>query len=394
MSETSLPVNNTHTNEALENNLKELLDKMLTYFEKFLLTKEDLAALEKKLNDYENLLELVDIMNNVFQSLTEKIDEKLEANNEAGNYDELEKMLQKHENEIRNHIRIEQQLKLYADSIQAKLEESEKARDEMTEQTKAMMNTIKKDNQKLTESLKLKSEENEKLCLTVRNLEDLKRDYENKLQGIPQLHERINHLEKKSKTRNISPANNGSINVSKDTSTIGYGIENLKKLDVESEYKGISSKPEAERKSVKALGATHYTSPMKFIQKTLSNASNTSLTGNKSKEFVRVKLEVADSKHRKDLEGLKKSYQRFYNPNKTLTRERDGERERQSNSMSKTRELKAIYSIPLMTHSSNSSLLQVANLSHRDFAATKLHQRSNSHGTKHRATHSFVKAAE
>ncbi len=79
---------------------------MLTYFEKFLLTKEDLAALEKKLNDYENLLELVDIMNNVFTSLTEKVDEKLEANNEAGNYDELEKALQKHENEIRNHIRV------------------------------------------------------------------------------------------------------------------------------------------------------------------------------------------------------------------------------------------------------------------------------------------------
>jgi len=31
-------------------------------------------------------------------------------------------------------------LKLYADSIQAKLEDSEKAREEMTEQTKAMMN--------------------------------------------------------------------------------------------------------------------------------------------------------------------------------------------------------------------------------------------------------------
>ena len=29
MSETSLPVNNTHTNEALENNLKELLDKVI-----------------------------------------------------------------------------------------------------------------------------------------------------------------------------------------------------------------------------------------------------------------------------------------------------------------------------------------------------------------------------
>jgi len=365
---------------------------MLTYFEKFLITKEDLASLEKKLNDYENLLELVEIMNNVFSSLTEKVDEKLSVNSEAGNYDELEKTLQKHENEIRNHIRIEQQLKLYADSIQAKLEDSEKARAEITEQTKAMMNNVKKDNQKLTESLKLKNEENDKLSVTVKNLEDLRKDYESKLQGIPQLHERINHLEKKSKTRNISPAN-VSVSVSKDTSTIGYGIENLKKLDVEAEYKMLSSKPEAERKSVKALGATHYASPMKFIQKTLSNASNTSMAGNKSKEFVRVKLEVADNKHRKDLEGLKKSYQRFYNPNKTLSRERDSDRDRQSNSMSKTRELKAIYSIPLM-NASNSSLLQMANLSHRDFGSSKMHQRSNSHGTRHKPSASFVKATE
>jgi len=392
MSETSIPNNVANTNEVLENNLKDLLDKMLTYFEKFLITKEDLASLEKKLNDYENLLELVEIMNNVFSSLTEKVDEKLSVNSEAGNYDELEKTLQKHENEIRNHIRIEQQLKLYADSIQAKLEDSEKARAEMTEQTKAMMNNVKKDNQKLTESLKLKSEENDKLSVTVKNLEDLRKDYESKLQGIPQLHERINHLEKKSKTRNISPAN-VSVSVSKDTSTIGYGIENLKKLDVEAEYKMLSSKPEPERKSVKALGATHYASPMKFIQKTLSNASNTSMAGNKSKEFVRVKLEVADNKHRKDLEGLKKSYQRFYNPNKTLSRERDSDRDRQSNSMSKTRELKAIYSIPLM-NASNSSLLQMANLSHRDFGSSKMHQRSNSHGTRHKPSASFVKATD
>jgi len=393
MSETSIPNNVANTNEVLENNLKDLLDKMLTYFEKFLITKEDLSSLEKKLNDYENLLELVDIMNNVFTSLSEKVDEKLSVNSEAGNYDELEKTLQKHENEIRNHIRIEQQLKLYADSIQAKLEDSEKARAELTEQTKAMMNNVKKDNQKLTESLKLKNEENEKLSVTVRNLEDLRKDYECKLQGIPQLHERINILEKKSKTRNISPAN-VSVSVSKDTSTIGYGIENLKKLDVEAEYKMLSSKPEPERKSVKGLGATHYASPMKFIQKTLSNASNTSMAGNKSKEFVRVKLEVADNKHRKDLEGLKKSYQRFYNPNKTLSRERgDSDRDRQSNSMSKTRELKAIYSIPLM-NASNSSLLQMANLSHRDFGSSKMHQRSNSHGTRHKPSASFVKATE
>ena len=52
---------------------------------------------------------------------------------------------------------------------------------------------------------------------------------------------------------------------------------------------------------------------MKFIQKTLSNASNSSNTGaNKSKEYVRVKLEVTgDNKHQKELDGLKNSYQRY-----------------------------------------------------------------------------------
>lgn len=50
---------------------------MLTYFEKFIKTKEDLKALESKLNDYENILSLVDIIKTVFSDLTNKIDDKL-----------------------------------------------------------------------------------------------------------------------------------------------------------------------------------------------------------------------------------------------------------------------------------------------------------------------------
>jgi len=59
---------------------------------------------------------------------------------------------------------------------------------------------VKRDNQKLSDSLKLKSEENEKLNLTVRNLEEVKKEYELKLQGLPNLHERINHFDKKKVT--------------------------------------------------------------------------------------------------------------------------------------------------------------------------------------------------
>jgi len=80
---------------------------MLTYFEKFIVTKEDLDALQTKLNDYENLLELVEITKDVFVGLTEKIDEKMQSSSGDGDYDELEKVLQKHESEIRNHIRVQ-----------------------------------------------------------------------------------------------------------------------------------------------------------------------------------------------------------------------------------------------------------------------------------------------
>ena len=38
----------------------------------------------------------------------------------------LEKVLQKYEGDIRSHIRTEQQLKLYSDSLQETLEENEK----------------------------------------------------------------------------------------------------------------------------------------------------------------------------------------------------------------------------------------------------------------------------
>src|SRR5687768_11439076 len=78
---------------------------MLNYYEKFIHTKEDLASLEGKLNDYENLAELAEITKSVFISLTEKIDQKLQTVDED-NYGELEKIVQKHEGEIRNHIRV------------------------------------------------------------------------------------------------------------------------------------------------------------------------------------------------------------------------------------------------------------------------------------------------
>jgi phytoene/squalene synthetase len=59
-------------------------------------------------------------------------------------YNNLEKVLQKYEQEIRNHIRVEQQLKIYTDSMQETLEEREKKIKQLTEQNITMTKHLEK----------------------------------------------------------------------------------------------------------------------------------------------------------------------------------------------------------------------------------------------------------
>ena len=53
-----------------------------------------------------------------------KVDETRKT--EASQDEDLERMLQKLEGDVRQHIRVEQQLKLHIESVQEKLEEEEK----------------------------------------------------------------------------------------------------------------------------------------------------------------------------------------------------------------------------------------------------------------------------
>ncbi len=76
---------------------------MLDYFQKFIKTDQDLQELEEKLNDYDNLTTLVKIISNVFESLTKKVDQLVNRDDNE-NYDELEKVVQKYEGEIRTHV--------------------------------------------------------------------------------------------------------------------------------------------------------------------------------------------------------------------------------------------------------------------------------------------------
>lgn len=102
---------------------------MLGYLEKFINSETEIEEVEKKLYDYANLNELMEIIKNIFNDLTDRVNKALKTYNmfftykkilfskdlfktdETENicpedYTKLEKILQKHEGEIRNHISV------------------------------------------------------------------------------------------------------------------------------------------------------------------------------------------------------------------------------------------------------------------------------------------------
>ncbi|KAL4480148.1 hypothetical protein ABPG74_020664 [Tetrahymena malaccensis] len=281
----------------LENSMKDLLEKILTYMEKFIKTKDDLQAIESKLNDYDNLNSLLDIIKSIFSHLTAKIDEQLpkdktqqKATNENNeDYDQLEKILQKHEAEIRTHIRLEQQLKLYAENLQSKLDESEQARSELLESTKAMINDIKRQNNALSEQLSKLQQENQTLIEQVKGFNENEKLLEEKLYNMPYLQQKIQTLEK----------------LVKDNMQEKYLTASMQNLQKENSFKKVIAQNEQDLKKVKkpetppinqmmTNSAIQGTSPIKVERR--APTPNLNSQGKVIKE-----------------NSIKASYQRFYN---------------------------------------------------------------------------------
>jgi chromosome segregation ATPase len=69
------------------------------------------------------------------------------------NYENLEKVLQKYEAEIREHIRIEQQLKIYSDGLEEKIAEKEAEMAEKMKNMKKQINQLNEEKSKLSKLL-------------------------------------------------------------------------------------------------------------------------------------------------------------------------------------------------------------------------------------------------
>ncbi|CAK93044.1 unnamed protein product (macronuclear) [Paramecium tetraurelia] len=171
--------------KEIENNLKDLLERVLLNIEKFIETKEELNQVEAELKDYESLTHLIGIIKAVFTNLMMKVEKKIsklekqidpnhsitKSLRSDEEYEKLEQTLIKYESEIRNHIRIEQQLKLYAESIQSKLDESESSRAELLETTKKLISNLKRENQSYHETQQKLNIEIASLKQVINNLE-------------------------------------------------------------------------------------------------------------------------------------------------------------------------------------------------------------------------------
>ena len=76
---------------------------------------------------------------------------------------DYEQMIQKLEGDVRNHIRIEQQLKLHIESIQNKLEELERQKDGPNKKQQDQIDLLKRDKRRMDELITIKENQVDKL---------------------------------------------------------------------------------------------------------------------------------------------------------------------------------------------------------------------------------------
>ena len=88
---------------------------------------------------------------------------QLENYQDFKNSDNYEKALQKLENEVRNHIKVEQQLKIYIDNLKSKLSEAEKTGEELQHNNQNLVEQMKNDNKALRNLIKIREKEIQEL---------------------------------------------------------------------------------------------------------------------------------------------------------------------------------------------------------------------------------------
>ena len=121
-----------------------------------------------------------------------------------------EELIQKYEGDIRNHIRIEQQMKLHSDSVINKLEDKEKQYDKFLEKMKRQEGKYKEFESALKAESKIIKEENEVLKKAlekkIEKILNLETHLKESSMNFAKLENEMNSLKKNFHSRDITPS--------------------------------------------------------------------------------------------------------------------------------------------------------------------------------------------
>lgn len=183
-------------------------------------------------------------------------------------------------------------MKLFAETLQQKIDDQEKGRTDLLESTKQMIGNLKRDNQLQNENLLKLKDENEKLKDTVNLLTEKSKQIDVLQLNNKYLQERVKTLEK------LLQENKST----QSMASIQQENQSYKKLNVDID---IKKKIKAETPPI----GYQINSPIKFEKR--APTPNLIQQSKVANDYLKVKIEIGDKNSKKS--EFKNTYQRFYN---------------------------------------------------------------------------------
>ena len=262
--------------------------------------KKDFVNEEKKDHLFnQSILTLIEYISSIYDiSLTMKIDEEVKnyinSTNlkDLNNFNDYELLLRKLENDIRHHISIENQIKLYGEKITIKLEE------------------LEKDNEILSNKIKQISKENDELILKNKKLIE----QNNNLKLLNEEYEKKIKYNLNGKLKNISLIKNKLVNkislklsnFHKSQINFFYGKKNNnldlnQKKNLENQFKLNNSNNSFSYKSkIKIIDEENFHNNNKVIEKVLEKNKNDFFLKENTRNFICKKTKSVNLKKDKE----------------------------------------------------------------------------------------------
>ncbi|CDW72573.1 UNKNOWN [Stylonychia lemnae] len=133
-----------------------------------------------------------------------------------------EEIIQKLENDIRNHIRVEQQMKIAMEALQQKIEDKDRERAKLRQEYKLYVQELKLDKKRYIELLELRDQEMTQLNDRLKKYDNMERDYQTQLKKIGTQLEEFKTRERSNSNNNECVTHQNNLSRSLERPSIQY----------------------------------------------------------------------------------------------------------------------------------------------------------------------------